>query len=483
MLPRLCVSHRPAVAFSLGVILAVATSPALATPSIALISPTPGQPLYEPRPTLIVAYSSDDPGVDVDLGSLSISVNGEDWTTRFVAGPSSATYVVTPEDTLVAGEVAFTASIADTAGGRADTSQTLVLHPKLLGIVPAQGRHGDLVSLSAQGTDPDPAQNVLYFRSLTNPLGVATPFSSVDRVAGTGTIVVPESTVSGAVALEVHGQLAPERPTFTVVPRLPVCGYATKAVYMADGGMSVFYPDYDQGRFSAGAGVVDPRCPALPFPPSVCPPRAVARISTTGLVTLLSQDTCFFTTTPGHVLAMAVDKPRGRTAVIREEFVASLTHLRVLSGGRTTTLLTSTSGFGFPQVDADFDGAGNLFLTAFVNGVHTLLKVTAQQLTQTSAVPEVVTQELVVSNPSLAVGCEGSAYLGINHPGSLWEHSVLKVDLGSGNVVATSESRPGELLFAMIATCQDELWGLSLAQAIGNGQRVWRLPLTADPPG
>ncbi len=435
---------------------------------------------------ITVAYASDDPAVGLDLGSLSISVNGLDWTSRFAAAPSSASYTVSAEDTLVAGTITVQASIADLAGGRADTSQSFELHPKLLALVPPQGRPGDPVTISALGADPDPARNVLSFRSLTNPLGIATPFLAVDRVAGTGTVAVPDGAVTGPVALEVNGQLAAERPAFTVLSALPVCGTAQKVVYMADGGMNILYSEYDR----SSTGTLDLRCPNLQFPlPNLCPGRGAAvRISPAGVVTALAQDSCFASVfTPGTVLAMAVDKARTRVAVLRQEPVAFVFNLRVQYNGRIVTIGTAVQGFG-PRghVDADFDGEGNLFFSGFQDGEHVLLKVTAEQLaTKTVAEPEVIARGLVTpfSTPALAVGCDGSGYLGVNLPvPASSDHQVLRVDLVSGLVLATSPIRPGEQLFSMIATCQDELWGLAINLVGGVAPRLWRVPLTPDPP-
>ena len=180
-----------------------------AAPSIAITSPPPGNPLYEVRPTVTVAYSSSGPSLDLD--SLVVVVNGADWSSKFTKSPTAATYAVSSEDALIAGDVTVSATISDTDGNVSSTAEAYGVHPTLLTVLPGSGRPGDVVTVEGRGLDPDPSRNIVRFARC-----VESAFSAVDVLNSRGTVVVPPGALRGSVSLLVNGRMAREQLPFAL---------------------------------------------------------------------------------------------------------------------------------------------------------------------------------------------------------------------------------------------------------------------------
>jgi hypothetical protein len=209
---------------------------AQATPTIVISSPTAGQPV-DPKPTIAIAYTSDDPAAPLVLASLRVTVNGFDWTGKFTIGADSASYVVGAEDELIGGAVTIAASIGDEAGTTASAFADYEVLPRFQTLTPGVASAGDIVTVTALGLDPNPDRNF----ALLEPDGLTAKFSEVDRANDTGRFVVPAGTVSGTVGLSVNGKVAGQRSGFTVPSVVPNCGGVRSLFAMADGAWLVAY--------------------------------------------------------------------------------------------------------------------------------------------------------------------------------------------------------------------------------------------------
>jgi hypothetical protein len=205
-------------------------SAAHATPTIVISSPTAGQPV-DPRPTITIAYTSDDQAVPLVPASLHVTVSGFDWTGKFTVGADSARYVVGAEDELVGGALTIAASIADEAGTTASVSVDYEVLPRIQTLMPGVASAGDIVTITALGLDPNPDRNL----ALLEPNGLKAKFSEVDRLTGTGRFVVPAGTVSGTVGLSVNGKVAGGRIGLKIPSVVPNCGAVRALFAMADG--------------------------------------------------------------------------------------------------------------------------------------------------------------------------------------------------------------------------------------------------------
>jgi hypothetical protein len=87
-------------------------------PSLAVTAPSRSVVVNDPTPEIVVEY--EDGGAGVDLGSLSVEVDGDDVTASCVVGPASA---VCEPSALAGGGHVVTARIADLAGNVAEASR------------------------------------------------------------------------------------------------------------------------------------------------------------------------------------------------------------------------------------------------------------------------------------------------------------------------------------------------------------------------
>jgi hypothetical protein len=198
--------RRLAVRSSFALLAVLAASAAWAAPSISVVAPPPGQPVYDVQPTMTVTYSTDTPQVPLNLETLRITVNGIDWTAKFTQGTSSATYAVSAVDALVAGTLTVEAFVADPGGGSASATQTYEVFPTLRAVAPSIGSEGSEITVDVLGLDPDPSKNKALFTSRFSAAGAEAALLTVDRATSRGTVTVPEGAVSGNLFVSVNGR-------------------------------------------------------------------------------------------------------------------------------------------------------------------------------------------------------------------------------------------------------------------------------------
>ncbi len=92
------------------------------TPPTLTFEPAEGDLLTTDLPRLRVGYQ--DPGRGVDLGTLSVTLNGQVVTGRFVAGPDEAVWQMSIADYLPEGPNTLQARVADRAGNVAEGGVT-----------------------------------------------------------------------------------------------------------------------------------------------------------------------------------------------------------------------------------------------------------------------------------------------------------------------------------------------------------------------
>jgi hypothetical protein len=427
----------------------------LATPTITLSSPTPGQPLYNLKPTISISYTSDDPAAPIDPSTLQVTVNGVDWTSRFAKGPDSASYAVSAADALVAGTLAIGASVKDSAAAVASFAQTIAVHPTLLSISPTIGPVGAEVTVAGQGLDPQASHNGLLFRSVFSLAGVVAPFTSVDLTTGTGKARVPSEAYTGPVALVVNQNPSKTTLRFTVRTEYPDCGSIDKKlVSLPDGTVLAQY-------FSYGAG---PGCPPLPLGSAngfnaIAALRPIGDIHPSQVVIATPVRETF---TGFFVRGFATDKAGAQLYTLSEE-VEDRTRLvyRLYRGGHLQDPVTEIVPPGGVLLTGamDFDSDGNLYIVgvpSFQIGNRTahILKVASQELGADLASAQLVTSVETsdigasvawVLHPGLfAISCGGVGYLGVN------DGHVYKLDLSAGAVIGTIAVDVGPTAFGFL---------------------------------
>jgi len=416
---------------------------AQASPTITVSSPPAGQPLYDLRPTMTVAYTSDDLGVALDLATLRVTVNGFDWTAKFTAGPASATYAVTVDDELIAGALTIAASISDTAGASASTAADYDVFPTLSALAPSTAEAGDTISLMASGLDAAAGQN----KALLTPSGLTAALSDVDRSIGTGRFTLPAGTTSGDVGLEVNGKVARERLRLSVPSVVPNCGGVRSLFATADGGWLVTY----------GA---DPFKPVDPQ----CPPAQIVDYLKWRFVKVTPEGELLPLPVPagngiGFDVRIIPDRRRSDAAILRRN-----RSLPVVV--RYKDVDTYLPGWVFA---ADFDRDGNLFVV-FYNGIFGIYRVSKEALAQggDATLGEPIAQlpvQLGGLEPyGFVVSCDGFAYVAVNlelpeYPVPEKQPQIFKVDLAARAVVADRLLGVGEDLYNLALSCQtNELW-------------------------
>jgi hypothetical protein len=432
-------------------------------------APLPGQPLYTVQPTLAVGYWSDDPSAPLDLDSLRILVNGDDWTERFSKGPASATYRVSTADALVAGSLAIAASVSDTAGVSASVSQAYEVFPTLRALVPDTGEAGDSIAVGALGLDFEPSRN----RMLLKPDGIAAAFEAVDRVSGQGTFIVPPGTRSGPAYLEVNGKRSDEAQPFTVPAVVPNCGEIGNLVAMADGSWAVAYWSY-----ASSPEQVDPRCPAAER--TTVWPNVRWRV----VRVLPNGDVVPIRTSARDAIGqwgvrMVVDKAREKIAVITRN---DQLPVHVYYDGRVTYL----SGWVY---NADFDADGNLYV-AFYSGGFGIWRVSKESLAVGGdAALEPVIEDLPLTfgsfrEQAFAVSCDGFALVAIDTQLEAYpwvQPRLFRIDLASGTIVGDLLLGAGESMENLALSCdKSEIWGMRwLNIQEDSSAAIWRAEVTA----
>lgn len=413
---------------------------AQASPTINVSSPPAGQPLYDLRPTITVAYTSDDPAAPLNLATLRVTVNGFDWTARFTAGPDSATYAVTVDDELIAGALTIAASISDTAGASASTAAAYDVFPKLSALAPSTAEAGDMISLMASGLDPVAGRN----KALLTPNGLTAALSDVDRSIDTGRFTLPAGTTTGDVGLEVNGKVARERIRLSVPSVVPNCGGIRSLFATADGGWLVAYgADFSKP--------VDPQCP---------PAQIVDFLKWRFVKVTAADDVVPLSLPPGNGLGNGVriipNKRRSDAAILKR-------NLSLPVVVRYKDVDTFLPGWVYA---ADFDRDGNLFVV-FYNSGFRIYRVSKEALAQGGDVTLEPIAQLPVQIGGLqaygfAVSCDGFAYVVVNQELNVYpwvQPRIFKVDLAARAVVGDRLLRVGEELENLALSCHtNELW-------------------------
>jgi hypothetical protein len=413
---------------------------AQASPTITVSSPPAGQPLYDLRPAITVAYTSDDPAAPLNLATLRVTVNGFDWTAKFTTGPDSATYAVTVDDELIAGALTIAASISDTAGASAFAAANYDVFPTFSALAPSTAEAGDTISLMASGLDPVAGRN----KALLTPSGLTAALSDVDRSIGTGRFTLPAGTTSGDVGLEVNGKVARERIRLSVPSVVPNCGGVRSLFATADGGWLVTY----------GA---DPFRPVDPQ----CPPAQIVDFLKWRFVKVTPEGELLPLPVPagnglGGNVRIIPDKRRTDAAILRQNLSLPVV---VRYKDVDTFLPGSVSA-------ADFDRDGNLFVLFFNSGFR-IYRVSREALAQGGD----ATLEPIVQLPfqsggpdpyGFVVSCDGFAYAGVNMRLNTYpwvQPRIFKVDLAARAVVGDRLLGVGEELHSLALSCQtNELW-------------------------
>lgn len=426
-------THRiPVLSFAL---LALAV-PASALSRISVVSPSPSQPVFNVQPTISVTYSSDDPTAPLNLDSLTVLVNGVDWTGKFTKGAGSASYAVSAEDALVAGTLTIEASISDQKGGFATASQPYEVFPTLQALTPTAAHEGDEIRLEALALDPDAADNLAVFPSIfvRAPAGAEVPFLNVDRANNRGTVVVPEGALTGSVFVRVNGKASREKPSFTVLREFAWCASIQKMASMTDGNILVQHAAY--GSFGATDDPTTP-CPEIPYPPVrnwTGEGSVITLHKPDGSVELVQQA---WTTLENNFLlvaSIAVDKSGSDYALVTNQGArAGAPVLKVSYKGVTSELPGLQA---YPGVGADFDGDGNLYVAAFGSGGRALIKLLAQDLAHGGPIGYVTLTSLNLgardSLVDVSVSCEGRAYWGINNGVYPFTSRIQELELATG---------------------------------------------------
>ncbi len=435
---------------------------AAAAPSISITTPPAGQPLYDVRCTITLAYASDDPEHPLALSTLSVTVNGAPWVSKFAVGPSSASYQITGDDVLVAGQLTIVASISDDAGTPATVSQTYEVFPTLTALVPATAQVGDTIVVRASGLDPAPSHNKL----LLSPGGSA-EFTSVDRANEEGTITIPPGTTSGAVQLEVNGKRSREKPILTVPSLIPNCGMVRDLLAMADGTWLVSYWTGTLPEVGLSS-----TCP-LAWTTTRGNRWRVVKVPPGGLLqqVLVSGPNSIGAWNARFGVRVALNKERTKVAVAtmnmgQEPGVMGAAH--IYYDDHPMSYLLNKWLYAI-----DFDAEGNLYgLTDerwAGGGAARVYRLSRESL----ATGGEVTPEQIVDIPvsigsqdflkALVVSCDGFAYVGLDE----WldeypfvRPHVFKVDLASHAVVADVQLSAGESQEELALSCHtNELWG------------------------
>ncbi len=453
-------------------------------PLIQIVSPTPGSgsdpaPPYNTEPVITVLYSGERPLV---LDSLSVLVNGNDWTGKFEKTLVTAAYAVTGDDALVAGPLLITASISDDAGGQASASAAFTVYPSLNAALPDAGVLEDEVTIGAQGLDPNPANNSVLFAASYNKLRA--PFVSVERATRSGRVKIPLGATTGAIGLEVNGLKAREQLPFAVTTVVPRCGRIAGLRALADGGWIASY---------YSASFADPLCPVeSSFPVAI-------RVQHDGTAGPLAA--CEYYCGDGPVVA--VDKAGANPGelayigVILPWRVASASGPRLPAEVRYKGVRTTLGDLLVNSADFGPDGA--LYFTGWIPpmGYYSLWRVPKAALEAGgSASPEqiVVLEENLLGEywwqfpNSLVVGCDGQVYVGFNDeredPGAYIRPHILKIDPKTGAVSAewtgTYQGQSGDRLSSLALTCHDDqLWGVTLLDGGPLGASLWRADTAA----
>ena len=488
------------------------------TPVFRITSPTPGQKVVGVTPKIAVEYSSD-PVLGIDPTTLSVTVNGANWTSRFQPpGSNSAQYFVTADDGLVAGREALSidAAIRDGTGKTLSDAKKYDVRPILEAIEPAQGLPADpsrnlpgtSVDVGGTGFDGTEPNNVLRFRSATglwNPAtqgfdapSVDAKFTSVSDDRRKGKIEVPEGAGSGPVVLLVNNQSAAETLPFVVTPVLHYCGNIKKILPRHDGRFLMWIYAYTT--------TPRPDCPVIPNMSFSFSPRNVLAEYSPGSDGAASQVTIIAdpnpAKTPGQltITGVALDK-QGNHAILLRRYAddAAARWATVSYKGVTTsvhlpgdsapseTVFSSDRGVSA----ADFDADGNLWL-AYTNygpdgsgGIPPnnlrLVKVSRAQLAAGGAqlgesIMEHLADKADGSSGTVAdlrILCNGKADLAVSNltPGQPWVnpvHPQLKVLTLSGPgapALGPSVEAPGnriEHLSLAPTVDPDQIFGLSL---------------------
>ncbi len=459
----------------------VLPSGAQAAVSISITSPTPG-PIHDVRSQVVVNYASDDPAHPLVLSSLSVTVNGAPWVSKFAVGPSSASYQITGDDVLVAGQLMIVASISDDAGTTASVSQTYDVFPSLVepALAPDTAEVGDTIVVRADGLDPAPSRNKL----LLSPAGNVAEFKAVDRVNGEGTVEIPPGTVTGTVQLEVNGKRSRETPDFHVPPLVPNCGRIHGLQAMANGSWVASY--YNDSTPES----VDPVCP--PAELTTPWPRTrwrVVEVRPSGEVRPIrvSQRNGIGIGIGRYGVRVAVNKERTKVAVVTKNTVGEpgvVAAAHVYYDGRVTYA-------PLHMYAADFDSEGNLYGTSLYEpsggSFVRLSRLSRESLAAGGhATPETIIDMPV--NPKvflsyLAVSCDGFAYVGIDEFLSDYpwvQPRLFKVDLSARTVVSSIQLGVGESLETLTLSCHtNELWGARWLNLQENDTAdLWRAEVT-----
>ena len=223
-----------------------------------MTSPVAGEPVASAGVTVIISYSSDDPGMPLNLDSLTVAVanNGIDVAGTLTTTESQASFV--PATSLVAGILSVQASFTDEGGSTASVGQSYEVLPTLGALSPGTGLAGDIVTVGGLGLDPATTNNVLSFASALHPQGISSAFRTVDAAAESGTVEVPAGATTGVAFLVVNGKRSREGLPFAVPPPLPECGDVKSFRALEDGGWIASY------AVNSAAGR-DPLCPPLPI--------------------------------------------------------------------------------------------------------------------------------------------------------------------------------------------------------------------------
>jgi hypothetical protein len=219
------------------------------TPQFRIAAPIPGQKVIGVTPTIKIEYSSE-PAFGLQPATLSVRVNGSDWSGRFQSATAgSAEYTVKVDDGLEAGTQALEikASIQDGTGKTLTDEKKYDVVPILEAVSPAMGFPaepalgvaGDFVDVGGIGLDADAPKNVLRFRGVFATADA--PFMRVEDDRRKGRIEIPEGAVSGDVTLVVNDELSREKLPFEVRGPLPYCGNPLQILPMKDGRYLVWY--------------------------------------------------------------------------------------------------------------------------------------------------------------------------------------------------------------------------------------------------
>jgi hypothetical protein len=467
---------------------ATATPTPTPTPGVKIVSPPPSQSLFDVRPTLRIDY-----GGALDLATLVIKVNGENWTSRFTLAQGSASYAVSEADMLVAGSLTIEASAREegASGSTFSDSQTYEVFPTFTSVAPAVGYPTDQLTISGKGLDPDLADNIVRFTS-TAGTTMDVPFNAVSPGTGTGSTVVPEDADSGPLRLFVNGKQAREQPQFTVPPAFPMCGGYSDMVTLRNGLVIVYYQAYN--------------LIGLPLPPR-CPP--ISNFNRSAIVAWAGSGQfggivkyCDGVECP---ILLAVDKTAEQYAVVSFHYTNELYDGLLIDykGKRVTIPGHVDDPRGYSA--AEFDRYGNLYLAQTVlTGSHgtsararivRVRKATLDRGGESALEPfmeDVDPSTNGVVTTRLKIGCDDMAYLGVlrrgpgDFPDPHGEFRTKKISLKDrvviGQIDLPGDGPPGIRFsinypwhpkFALTST-PGQLVGVSIIEG-GWATRAWKI--------